>query len=124
MRPIDSIISASKLARTRVEVPECGLVLYFPPMTTAHRDAVHERIRAEQGLDLEHPARESDRQIQYLIEMAELEDGTKAFEPGDAIALRDNLPWPVLQRVLALGVYRSVIAGTTPEQRSESAKNE
>lgn len=124
MRAIDSIINATRDKRSSIEVPEWGLPpLYFGPLTTADMDTVAERLKAEDGIDGEHKAREYDRRIALLVLKAEYEDGTRVFEWGDRLALRDHAEWSVMQRVIAK-MYSSLIPpGKDAKETMQNAKN-
>lgn len=128
MRAIDSIAKRHQGLRRPITVPEWAgpdgepLTLYFGPLTTADMDDVAARLRKDDGIDAEHPAREHDRRLGLLIMKAEDEDGNRVFEWGDMIQLREKAEWHVLQRILAF-MYGSALPGKNAEERAEAAKN-
>ena len=64
--------------------------LYFPPLTR------HDRRRAQQSAGTDEALTVS---TQLLCQMAELEDGTKAFSMADAPNLQRELPEKVLNEI-------------------------
>tara|TARA_R100001015_G_scaffold1606_2_gene473 strand:+ start:1371 stop:1724 length:354 start_codon:yes stop_codon:yes gene_type:complete len=64
--------------------------LYFPPLTR------HDRRRAQQSAGTDEALTVS---TQLLCQMAELEDGTKAFSIADAPNLQRELPEKVLNEI-------------------------
>jgi hypothetical protein len=66
---------------------EVVLVLYFKPITRADRKKAQSLAGTDQALDIS---------TQMLCQMAELEDGTKAFAAADAAKLQRQLPESVL----------------------------
>lgn len=66
------------------------LDLYFKPITRADRKKASSLAGSEEALDIS---------TQMLCQMAELEDGTKAFAPADAAKLQRQLPESVLNEI-------------------------
>ena len=64
--------------------------LYFKPITRADRKKAQQLAGSEEALDLS---------TQMLCQMAELEDGTKAFAAADAAKLQRQLPENVLNEI-------------------------
>ena len=64
--------------------------LYFKPITRADRKKAQSLAGTEEALDLS---------TQMLCQMAELEDGTKAFAAADAAKLQRQLPENVLNEI-------------------------
>jgi hypothetical protein len=64
--------------------------LYFRAVTRADRLSINERAGTEDGFRLS---------TVFLCQMAELEDGTKAFLPGDIVKLQRELPEKTLNDV-------------------------
>ncbi len=64
--------------------------LYFKPITRADRKKAQQLAGSEEALDLS---------TQMLCQMAELEDGTKAFASADAAKLQRQLPENVLNEI-------------------------
>ena len=64
--------------------------LYFKPITRADRKKASNLAGTEEALDIS---------TQMLCQMAELEDGTKAFAPADAAKLQRKLPETVLNEL-------------------------
>ena len=83
--------------------------LFFKPITRADRKKAQSLSNTEEALDIS---------TQMLCQMAELEDGTKAFASADAPKLQRQLPESVLNE-LELFLF-----GLGEEQSLEDAKNE
>ena len=64
--------------------------LYFKPITRADRKKASSLAGTEEALDVS---------TQLLCQIAELEDGTKAFAPADAAKLQRKLPENVLNEI-------------------------
>jgi len=64
--------------------------LYFKPITRADRKKAQQLAGTEEALDIS---------TQMLCQMAELEDGTKAFASADAPKLQRRLPESVLNEL-------------------------
>jgi len=67
--------------------------LYFKPITRADRKKAQSLAGTEEALDVS---------TQMLCQMAELEDGTKAFAAADAPKLQRQLPESVLGQLALL----------------------
>ena len=61
--------------------------LYFKPITRSDRKVVNKAAGTEEALAIS---------TQMLCHKAELENGTKAFQPADAVRLQRELPETVL----------------------------
>jgi len=83
--------------------------LFFKPITRADRKKAQSLSNTEEALDIS---------TQMLCQMAELEDGTKAFAAADAHKLQRQLPESVLNE-LELFLF-----GLSEEQSLEDAKND
>tara|TARA_R110002050_G_scaffold291078_1_gene445181 strand:- start:8789 stop:9145 length:357 start_codon:yes stop_codon:yes gene_type:complete len=83
--------------------------LFFKPITRADRKKAQSLAGTEEALDIS---------TQMLCQMAELEDGSKAFVSADAAKLQRQLPENVLND-LELFLF-----GLGEEQSLEDAKNE
>ena len=84
-RPIELIKATWDPSRRRMPwpgIPE--LVLFFPPMTPA----VWGKARGIAAAAGEDPNDSNALGLRLLVEMAELEDGSKAFAGGDITVLR------------------------------------
>ena len=66
------------------------VVLYFKPITRSDRAKLTELAGSEEALTVS---------TQLLCQMAELEDGTKAFHPSDFGNLQRELPENVLNEI-------------------------
>jgi len=97
-RPIDRIRQATRDRRQRVPVEPWDLVLYFGPLTTSDVAAV-EAAMEDDGRDPQEHTQE--RRLRLLIEKAELEDGSRAFRPGDLHYLKTEADYVTLQQVVA-----------------------
>jgi len=83
--------------------------LFFKPITRADRKKAQSLAGTEEALDIS---------TQMLCQMAELEDGSKAFVSADAPKLQRQLPESVLNE-LELFLF-----GLSEEQSLEDAKND
>jgi len=83
--------------------------LFFKPITRADRKKAQSLSGTEEALDIS---------TQMLCQMAELEDGTKAFVSADALKLQRQLPESVLNE-LELFLF-----GISEEADLEEAKND
>jgi len=83
--------------------------LYFKPITRS------DRIRAMATADSEDALKIS---TQMLCQMAELEDGTKAFAMADAVKLQRELPESVLNEI------ELFVHGLAADGSIEEAKND
>jgi len=91
-RAVDLLTGAFDLNQRRKfsvtnDAGEAVLVLYFKPITRADRKRASSLAGSEEALDIS---------TQMLCQMAELEDGTKAFASADAVKLQRELPERVL----------------------------
>lgn len=66
------------------------LDLYFRPITRADRKRAQSLATSEEALDIS---------TQMLCQLAELEDGSKAFASGDAAKLQHELPESLLNEL-------------------------
>ncbi len=119
---IDRIAQVRKDSRRRIDVPEWAKegepvpALYFGVLTTADVNAVRGRMLADDGLD---PAKNKEEErIALLIQKAEFEDGTQAFQWGHRAHLIENCEWAVLNRLYAF-MYRSTFT-TVEDARKKS----
>ena len=93
-RFVDELVGAFDLNQRRkfeMKLPSgktCDL--YFKPITRADRKKAQQLAGTEEALDLS---------TQMLCQMAELEDGTKAFAPADVAKLQRRLPESVLNEI-------------------------
>lgn len=98
-RAIDAFRKVFRNKRRVVEVPEVGITLYFPALTTAAKIAVAEHM-GEKPPETPKEAWEQEVRIVLLIHQAELEDGTKAFAFGDKSYLLEQVDYLLMQRLL------------------------
>lgn len=94
-RPVDLLTGAFDLnQRRKFEVKtDSGAVvmtLYFKPITRADRKKATTMAGSDEALDVS---------TQLLCQIAELENGTKAFAPADAAKLQRELPERVLNEL-------------------------
>ena len=94
-RTVDLLVEAFDLNQRRKfvmrnEAGEALLDLYFKPITRADRKKAQSLAGTDEALDVS---------TQMLCQMAELEDGTKAFAPADAPKLQRQLPESVLNEL-------------------------
>jgi len=83
--------------------------LYFKPITRADRKRAQNLAGSDEALDIS---------TNMLCQLAELEDGTKAFAPADAAKLQRELPESVLNEV------ELFVFGLGEETSLEDAKND
>lgn len=106
LRPIDRIRKATRARRRKIEVEDWGVTLYFGTLTTADVEAVDAAMED----DGKQPEKNSqERRLRLLIEKAELEDGSRAFRPGDLHHLRSEADYMTLQRVIGF-MYNSMLS--------------
>lgn len=91
-RTVDLLTGAFDLTvRRKFEVKKDDgtvvLSLWFTPITRADRKRANGLAGTDEALDIS---------TQMLCQKAELEDGTKAFAPADAVKLQRELPESVL----------------------------
>ena len=94
-RPVDLLTGAFDLnQRRKFEVKtdsgDVVMVLYFKPITRADRKKASALTGTDEALDVS---------TQLLCQIAELENGTKAFAPADAAKLQRELPERVLNEL-------------------------
>ena len=94
-RPVDLLTGAFDLNQRRKfsiknDAGDAVLDLYFKPITRADRKRATALAGTDEALDVS---------TQMLCQMAELEDGTKAFAPADAAKLQRELPERVLNEL-------------------------
>ena len=94
-RTVDLLVGAFDLSQRRKFVLKNGdgdpiVDLYFKPITRSDRKRAQNLAGSEEALDLS---------THMLCQMAELEDGTKAFAAADAPKLQRELPESVLNDV-------------------------
>jgi hypothetical protein len=94
-RTVDLLVEAFDLnQRRKFELKNAAgevlVNLYFKPITRADRKKAQSLSGSEEALDVS---------TQMLCQMAELEDGTKAFAAADAPKLQRQLPETVLNEL-------------------------
>tara|TARA_B100001094_G_scaffold220037_1_gene214059 strand:- start:26 stop:382 length:357 start_codon:yes stop_codon:yes gene_type:complete len=94
-RTVDLLVEAFDLNQRRKfalknEQGETLVDLYFKPITRADRKKAQSLAGNEEALDVS---------TQMLCQIAELEDGSKAFAPADAVKLQRQLPESVLNEI-------------------------
>ena len=93
-RFVDELVEAFDLNQRRkfVSTLPSGATrdLYFKPITRADRKKASSLAGSDEALDIS---------TQMLCQMAELEDGTKAFASADAPKLQRQLPETVLNEI-------------------------
>ena len=113
-RTVDLLVEAFDLnQRRKFELKNAAgdviVELYFRPITRADRKKAQSLAGTDEALDIS---------TQMLCQMAELEDGTKAFASADAAKLQRQLPESVLNDV------ELFLFGLNQEADLEEAKNE
>jgi len=113
-RTVDLLVEAFDLnQRRKFELKnaagEVVVDLYFKPITRADRKKAQGLAGTDEALDIS---------TQMLCQMAELEDGTKAFAAADAPKLQRQLPESVLNDV------ELFLFGLNQEVDLEEAKND
>lgn len=113
-RPVDLLTGAFDLNQRRKfsvtnDAGDAVLDLYFKPITRADRKKATTLAGSDEALEIS---------TQMLCQMAELEDGTKAFAAADAAKLQRELPERVLNE-LELFLF-----GLGNSESLEEAKNE
>jgi len=113
-RTVDLLVEAFDLnQRRKFELKNAAgdviVELYFKPITRADRKKAQSLAGTDEALDIS---------TQMLCQMAELEDGTKAFASADAAKLQRQLPESVLNDV------ELFLFGLNQEVDLEEAKNE
>ena len=94
-RTVDLLVGAFDLnQRRKFELKNADgkkiVDLYFKPITRADRKKAQSLAGTEEALDIS---------TQMLCQVAELEDGTKAFASADATKLQRQLPESVLNEI-------------------------
>lgn len=94
-RPVDLLTAAFDLNQRRkfevkTENGDVVMTLYFKPITRADRKKATTLAGTDEALEIS---------TQLLCQMAELENGTKAFAPADAAKLQRELPERVLNEL-------------------------
>ena len=113
-RTVDLLVEAFDLnQRRKFELKNADgekiVDLFFKPITRADRKKAQSLSGTDEALDIS---------TQMLCQMAELEDGTKAFAAADAAKLQRQLPESVLNDV------ELFLFGLNQEADLEEAKNE
>lgn len=113
-RTVDLLVEAFDLNQRRKfelknEAGDTVIDLYFKPITRADRKKAQSLAGTQEALDIS---------TQMLCQMAELEDGTKAFAAADAAKLQRQLPESVLNE-LELFLF-----GVGGDAELEEAKND
>ena len=113
-RTVDLLVEAFDLnQRRKFELKNAAgdviVELYFKPITRADRKKAQSLAGTDEALDIS---------TQMLCQMAELEDGTKAFASADATKLQRQLPENVLNEI------ELFLFGLNQEADLEEAKNE
>ena len=113
-RTVDLLVEAFDLNQRRKfelknEAGDTVVDLYFKPITRADRKKAQSLAGTQEALDIS---------TQMLCQMAELEDGTKAFAAADAAKLQRQLPESVLNE-LELFLF-----GVGGDAELEEAKND
>jgi len=94
-RTVDLLVEAFDLnQRRKFELKNAEgkkiIDLYFKPITRADRKRAQQLAGTDEALDIS---------TNMLCQIAELEDGTKAFAAADAVKLQRKLPESVLNEV-------------------------
>jgi len=113
-RTVDLLVGAFDLnQRRKFELKNADgekvVDLYFKPITRADRKKAQGLAGTEEALDIS---------TQMLCQMAELEDGTKAFASADAPKLQRQLPESVLNEI------ELFLFGIGEEAELDDAKND
>ena len=94
-RTVDLLVGAFDLNQRRKfelknEAGDKVIDLYFKPITRADRKKAQQMAGTDEALDIS---------TNMLCQIAELEDGTKAFAAADAVKLQRQLPESVLNEI-------------------------
>ena len=113
-RTVDLLVGAFDLNQRRKFELKDGdgkkiIDLYFKPITRADRKRAQNLAGSDEALDIS---------TNMLCQLAELEDGTKAFAPADAAKLQRELPESILNEV------ELFVFGLGEETSIEDAKND
>ena len=111
---MDLLVGAFDLNQRRkfeIKKPDGSVAatLYFKPITRADRKKAQNYAGTDEALDIS---------TQMLCQMAELEDGTKAFAAADATKLQRQLPESVLNEI------ELFLFGLSEDTTIEDAKND
>lgn len=114
VRTVDLLVGSFDLSQRRKftiknDAGDAVLDLYFRPITRADRKRAQAAANSQEALDIS---------TQMLCQLAELEDGSKAFASGDAAKLQHELPESILNE-LELFLF-----GVGEEANIEEAKND
>ena len=95
VRTVDLLVGAFDLSQRRKftiknNAGDSVLDLYFRPITRADRKRAQSLANSEEALDIS---------TQMLCQLAELQDGSKAFASGDAAKLQHELPESLLNEL-------------------------
>ena len=112
LRSVDVLTAAFDLTQRRKfsiknEAGEVVLDLYFKPITRSDRKRAMAQAKTEEALEIS---------TQMLCQMAELEDGSKAFKMADALKLQRELPESVLNEI------ELFLFNVSPEESLDEAK--
>jgi len=113
-RTVDLLVGAFDLnQRRKFELKNADgkkvVDLFFKPITRADRKKAQSLSGTEEALDIS---------TQMLCQMAELEDGSKAFAPADAPKLQRQLPETILNEI------ELFLFGVGEDTDMEEAKND
>lgn len=113
-RTVDLLVGAFDLnQRRKFELKNADgkkiVDLYFKPITRADRKRAQSLASTDEALDIS---------TQMLCQMAELEDGSKAFAAADVAKLQRQLPESVLNEI------ELFLFGLSEEAELEDAKND
>ena len=113
-RTVDLLVGAFDLNQRRKFELKDGdgkkiIDLYFKPITRADRKRAQNLAGSDEALDIS---------TNMLCQLAELEDGTKAFAPADAAKLQRELPESILNEV------ELFVFGLGEDTSIEDAKND
>ena len=91
-RTVDMLVGMFDLSERRkfdIKKPDgsVGMSLYFKPITRSDRKRAQSLAHTDQALDIS---------TQMLCQMAELENGSKAFASADVVKLQRELPEKIL----------------------------
>jgi hypothetical protein len=119
LRPIDAVMRALNNNRKCVELPAWGgLKLYFPTLTTSALIAVDERLGTP-GEGENPSARKHRRNILLVISLAQLEDGSQAFDFGDEPVLTQRADYATMQQLI-VAMFSSAMPASVDEAKSDS----
>lgn len=116
-RAIDTLRRAFRDKRREARLPE-GLVLYFPPLTTAARNAALSSLGEKPEATTAEEWNQR-RNVLQVIHLAELEDGSPAFTPGDEHYLMTEVSYTTIQAMVT-AMYMAGLPD--PPQDAEEGK--